>query len=157
METDTTPIPATVVPKRPAIKKRRFTPQFKARIVKLCKQPGHVMPQIARNHDLGLNLVKRWVREHQMCSQLKGFAPIAPIGGIRIKSTRGHQRIVVAWQSAKATWVYLSTKHMATTQSTSSSSATWCQRLHTTHKLTLNTYKYFLRSRGLNGYDGRCS
>ncbi len=108
METDTTPIPAVVVPKRPAIKKRWFTPQFKARIVKLCEQPGSMIPQIARDRDLGANLVKRWVREHHMRGLSKGFvlvevvAPAAPIGDIRIECTRGQQRIVVAWPASLA-------------------------------------------------------
>lgn len=110
METDTTPtpIPGAVVPKRPAIKKRRFTPQFKARIVKLCVQPGAVVPQIARDHDLGPNLVKRWVREHHMRGLSKGFVPVgvvapaAPVGDIRIECTRGQQRIVVAWPASSA-------------------------------------------------------
>ena len=108
METDTTPTPAAVVPKRPAIKKRRFTPQFKARIVKLCGQPGAVIPQIARDHDLGPNLVKRWVREHHMRGLSKGFVPVevvapaAPVDDIRIECTRGQQRIVVAWPTSSA-------------------------------------------------------
>jgi hypothetical protein len=48
MDNDTTPIPAAAVPKRPALGKRRFTPQLKARIV------------------------KRWVREHHMRGLSKG-------------------------------------------------------------------------------------
>lgn len=112
METDTTPTPGAVVPKRPAIKKRRFTPQFKARIVKLCVQPSAVVPQIAHDHDLGPNLVKRWVREHHMRGLSKGFVPVevvapaAPIGDIRIECTRGHQRIVVAWPTSSAKCVF---------------------------------------------------
>lgn len=54
-----------------------------------------------------------------MRSLSQGFVPVevvapkALFGDIQIKSTRGHQRVVVAWQSAKATWVYLLTKPVA--------------------------------------------
>ncbi len=84
MDNDTTPILAAAVPKRPALGKRRFTPQLKARIV------------------------KRWVREHHMRGLSKGFVPVealapaAPIGDIRIECARGQQRGVVAWPASSA-------------------------------------------------------
>ena len=84
-----------VVPKRLTLKKRRFTPQFKARIVKRCEQPGAVVPQIAHDHDLGSNLVKRWVREHHVRGLSKGFVPVevvapaAPIRDIELSALAG--------------------------------------------------------------------
>lgn len=56
MDTDTTPKPA-VTAQRVSQTKRRFTPQFKARIVKLCEHLGAVMAKIARGHDLDANIV----------------------------------------------------------------------------------------------------
>jgi hypothetical protein len=54
-----------------------------------------VVPQIARDHDLGANLVKRWVREHHMRSLSKEIVPVevvalaAPIGDILLISLAG--------------------------------------------------------------------
>ena len=107
MDTDTTPNPAVTA--QPASQtKRRFTPQFKARIIKLCEQPGAVLAQVARDHGLAVNLVGRWVREHRAGGGAHSFVPVqvtkpaASIGEIRIECTRGQQRIVVAWPASAA-------------------------------------------------------
>jgi len=88
--------------------KRRFTPQFKARIVQLCEQPGAVLAQVARDHGLAANLVGRWLREHRAGGAAHSFVPVqvtkpeASIGEIRIECARGQQRIVVAWPASAA-------------------------------------------------------
>lgn len=76
MNSDTTPTAAMGVVKRPAVKKRRFTPKFKARIVKRFGQACAVVPQIAWDLDSGPNLVNRLVREHHMRGLSKGFVPV---------------------------------------------------------------------------------
>jgi len=76
MDTDTTQIPAVAVPRQPALSKRQFRLQFKARIVNLCEPFGAVVAQIARDHDLGSSMVKGWVREHHMRGLSKGFVPV---------------------------------------------------------------------------------
>lgn len=107
MDTDTTPKPA-VSAQRAAQTKRRFTPAFKARIVKLCEQPGAVMARVARDHELDANIVSRWVREHRVRIKARSFVPLqvtepaASVGEIRIECTRGQQRIVVAWPASAA-------------------------------------------------------
>lgn len=107
MNTDTTPKPA-VTAQRVSQTKRRFTPEFKDRIVNLCEQPGAVMAQVARDHDLDGNMVSRWVREHRVRIKARSFLPVqvtepaASVGEIRIECTRGQQRIVVAWPASAA-------------------------------------------------------
>jgi len=101
MDTDTT-LKLAATAQRAAQTKRRFTPQFKAHIVKMCEQPGAVLAQIARDQGLVANVVGRWVREHGARSKANSFVPVqvtkpeASIGEIRIECTRGQQRIVVA-------------------------------------------------------------
>ena len=107
MDTDTTPDLAVTAPGAEQTK-RRFSLQFKARIVKLCEQPGAVLAQVARNHGLAANLVGRWIREHRARGGANAFVPLqvtqpeASIGEIRIECTRGQQRIVVAWPASAA-------------------------------------------------------
>lgn len=62
---------------KPAIPKRRkFTPTFKVRIVKLCEQPDAVVCKIARDYDLALNMVKRWQHEHRQLTSPSAFVPV---------------------------------------------------------------------------------
>lgn len=51
-------------------------PQFRARILKFCEQLGAVVPQNARDHDLGSKIVKRCVLEHHMRGLSLGFVPV---------------------------------------------------------------------------------
>ncbi|MFO7746907.1 MAG: transposase [Orrella sp.] len=64
MDTDTTPT-QTHLPKSGRTPRRKFTPEFKSRIVKFCEQPGADACEVAREHRLGSYLVNRWVREHR--------------------------------------------------------------------------------------------
>ena len=43
------------------VKRRRFTPDFKHKIVAACKEPGASVARIAREHDLNANLVHKWM------------------------------------------------------------------------------------------------
>ena len=45
------------------VKRRRFTPEFKHRVVAACKEPGASVARIAREHDLNANLVHKWIRQ----------------------------------------------------------------------------------------------
>lgn len=47
------------VPRRHTLCKRKFVIAVKADIVELCELLGSVIAEIARDHDLGSNLVKR--------------------------------------------------------------------------------------------------
>ena len=43
--------------------KRRFTPEFRAEVVKLVIDGGKTSSQVARDHDLGTGLVAHWVKQ----------------------------------------------------------------------------------------------
>ena len=43
--------------------KRRFTPAFRAEVVKLVTEGGKTSSQVARDHSLGAGLVANWVRQ----------------------------------------------------------------------------------------------
>ena len=45
------------------VRRRRFSPDFKHKIVGSCKEPGASVARIAREHDLNANLVHKWIRQ----------------------------------------------------------------------------------------------
>lgn len=45
------------------VRRRRFSPDFKHKIVGACKEPGASVARIAREHDLNANLVHKWIRQ----------------------------------------------------------------------------------------------
>ncbi|MEZ5492338.1 MAG: transposase [Gammaproteobacteria bacterium] len=45
------------------VKRRRFAPDFKHRIVAACQEPGASVARVAREHDLNANLVHKWIRQ----------------------------------------------------------------------------------------------
>ena len=45
------------------VKRRRFSRDFKHKIVAACKEPGASVARIAREHDLNANLVHKWIRQ----------------------------------------------------------------------------------------------
>lgn len=59
-------------------KRRRFSPDFKARIVAACRQPGVSVSRIALEHGLNANMVRRWMREAERCDAKSGtkFVPL---------------------------------------------------------------------------------
>ncbi len=96
-------------------KRRRFTAEFKARIVADCQQPGASVARIALDHDLNANLVHKWIRaarqQHSEPAR-PAFLPIplpAPSASppsadagesIRIEIPRANGSIVVSWPLA---------------------------------------------------------
>ena len=62
------------------IKRRRFTAEFKARIVAHCQQPGASVARIALGNGLNANLVHKWIRaarQQDSASTPPAFLPIA--------------------------------------------------------------------------------
>jgi transposase len=47
-------------------KRRRFTDEYKAEVVRLCQQPGKTVLSVARELDLTRSAVLRWVRQAQV-------------------------------------------------------------------------------------------
>lgn len=58
--------------------RRDYTAQFKSQIVLACKQPGVSIAAIAQAHDVNVNVLHRWVREHERLGwhSAPGFMPI---------------------------------------------------------------------------------
>ena len=58
--------------------RRDYTAQFKSQIVLACKQPGASIAAIAQAHDVNVNVLHRWVREHERFGWhgAPGFMPI---------------------------------------------------------------------------------
>ncbi|HDZ37220.1 MAG TPA: transposase [Marinobacter sp.] len=58
---------------RPYRKRRRHSPEFKARLVAECHSPGASVSRIALDNDLNANQLRRWIRESK---QVEGSLPI---------------------------------------------------------------------------------
>ena len=96
-------------------KRRRFTAEFKARIVADCQQPNASVAQVALKHNLNANLVHKWIhaaRQQHSEPALPAFLPVPlpapsappPSAGtgesIRIEIPRANGSIVVNWPLA---------------------------------------------------------
>lgn len=59
--------------------RRDYTAQFKSQMVLACKQPRASIAAIAQAHDVNVNVLHRWVREHERFGwhSAPGFVPIA--------------------------------------------------------------------------------
>ena len=97
------------------IRRRRFTAEFKARIVADCQQPGASVARIALDHGLNANLVHKWiraVRKQDITPTPPAFLPIAlpaqppqpqtsGIGeSIRVEIPHASGSVVVNWPMA---------------------------------------------------------
>ena len=45
---------------------RTYTPEFKAELVKACKQPGASIAALALQHGMNANVLHRWLKEHRL-------------------------------------------------------------------------------------------
>jgi transposase len=100
--------------------RRRYSPEFKARIVTACQQPGASVAAIARSHDLNANMVHKWIRLSQSsCTQTPpafialpvstlhqtGSQPLpvaSPSSVIRLEYSGHHSALVVSWPADQA-------------------------------------------------------
>ncbi len=96
-------------------KRRRYTAEFKAKIVAACQQPEASIARIAQDHGLNANLVHKWIRsarQQEAPSTPPAFLPIAlpaPSAqpqasgsgqSIRIEIPRAGGSLVVNWPLA---------------------------------------------------------
>ena len=97
------------------VKRRRFTPDFKYKIVAACKEPGASVARIAREHDLNANLVHKWIRQAN-ANTLTAIAPAfvaLPVNSAQVSrssssSGKGeciHLEIPFRQQSIKVRWL----------------------------------------------------
>ncbi|WP_162623094.1 IS66-like element accessory protein TnpA [Billgrantia lactosivorans] len=89
-------------------KRRRFTAEFKARIVEACQHPGASVAGIALEHALNANLVHKWIREarrSEPVSDTPAFVPV-PMASTVTSATARHreaEHIRLLLPSAKGT------------------------------------------------------
>lgn len=104
----------------PYPKRRRFSREFKARIIARCLEPGASVSRISLDHGLNANMVRRWISEARRAGHMPappGFVPIslpavrpapeAPIVPdqrhiIRIEIPRAGGAVVVEWPVEQA-------------------------------------------------------
>jgi transposase len=110
-------------------RRRRYTEEFKARVVAACQVTGVSVAAVAMEHRLNANLLRRWLdqAEGRLPKRLSGrpaeaesarlpaFVPVA-VGAkevasteIRVEVRRGNQSIMVSWPISEAaqctTWL----------------------------------------------------
>lgn len=89
-------------------KRRRFTAEFKARIVEACQQPGASVAGIALEHALNANLVHKWIRDarrSEPVSDTPAFVPV-PVASTAMPAAAQHreaERIRLLLPSPKGT------------------------------------------------------
>jgi transposase len=52
-------------------RRRSFTPEFKAEIVALCRQPEKTIPLVCQEYELGETAVRRWVHQAEVDAGLQ--------------------------------------------------------------------------------------
>lgn len=60
-------------------KRRRFTAEFKARIVEACQQPDASVAGVALEHALNANLVHKWIREARRSAPVSDTPAFVPV------------------------------------------------------------------------------
>lgn len=105
--------------------RRRHSAEFKATVIRACRQPGVSIAAVALANQLNANMVRKWVldAERDACGaiaqpatgQLQGAAQVTPTfvplalppvaavpADIRVELRRGGTAITVTWPSAAA-------------------------------------------------------
>lgn len=97
-------------------RRRRHSPEFKARIVAACQEPGVSVARVALDHGLNANMVRQWVKASRMAPTTSPgtFVPLAlpaPTtealstvrdGVIRIEVPRAGGAITITWPVSHA-------------------------------------------------------
>ncbi|PLY14918.1 MAG: hypothetical protein C0631_09095 [Sedimenticola sp.] len=101
----------------PSRKRRRYSSEFKARIVEACKTQGASVSRIALDNGLNANMVRRWIRkvaDPASIPQSPGFLPIElpspsispsparSTDAIRIEIPRSDGPVVIEWPADRA-------------------------------------------------------
>jgi len=102
---------------KPYQRRRRFSREFKARIVAQCLEPGASVSRIALDNGLNANMVRRWISEARRAPKTPGFVPVnlaaatsvptRPVDSdkrsiIRIEIPRVGGAVVVEWPVEQA-------------------------------------------------------
>lgn len=105
-----------IIPSTPTDKRRRYSPEFKARIVAACRQPDQSVASVALAHGINANLVHKWIRKARAAeapSASPAFLPLAmpnttrPIASsvaecVRVEVVRGVGSLIIEWPLSDA-------------------------------------------------------
>ena len=61
------------------LRKIQRTPEYRAQIVEQCAQYGVSVAAVARQHDLNVNVVYRWIRDSELSAQAVAPVKVAPV------------------------------------------------------------------------------
>jgi transposase len=101
----------------PGRRRRRHSPEFKARLVEECRRPSVSMASVALANGINANLLRRWVVEHEALAAAAPQPPTTPpreefvslplIAGpppadIRIELRRGATTVTISWPGPAA-------------------------------------------------------
>lgn len=98
-------------------RRRRFSPDFKARILEACARPDASIADIARQHDLTPDRIRRWQRGlgvskvSSAANAATGFLPVritppvAAPAAVRIEVHRGDTLIKIDCPAACTGWL----------------------------------------------------
>ena len=103
-------------PPKPVRHRRRHSPEFKARVVAACQEPGVSVARVALEHGLNDNMVRRWIKAANPLSvpTRPDFVPLAlpapptpapsaaPEEVIRIEIPRAGGAITITWPASQA-------------------------------------------------------
>jgi len=103
-------------------KRRRYSEEFRARVVVACRQPGVSVAAVALAHGLNANLVRRWIKEsaarlpvprRPMTPPVVEPLTVVPVSiesatgrsedAIRIDIRRSGMAVQLAWPATRAT------------------------------------------------------
>ena len=102
------------VPPAPRRRRRRHSPEFKARIVAACQEPGVSVARVALDHGLNANMVRQWVKAVRSTTTPATFVPLAlpapatpapstvADDAIRIEVPRAGGTITISWPVSHA-------------------------------------------------------
>ncbi|MEM8647637.1 MAG: transposase [Pseudomonadota bacterium] len=104
------------VPPSPRRRRRRHSPEFKARIIAACQESGVSVARVALDHGLNANMVRQWVKASRVAPTTNPatFVPLAlpapaaqasstvADGAIRIEVSRAGAAIAISWPVSHA-------------------------------------------------------
>jgi len=109
-----------IKPEMPGRRRRRYSAEFKTKLVEECRRPGVSMAAVALANGLNANLLRRWVVEHEGLSvsatqpavtpqreefiALPMVAKPQPSAGadVRIELRRGATTVTITWPAQAA-------------------------------------------------------
>ncbi len=96
---------------QPPRQRRHHSPEFKARIIAACQEPGVSVARVALDHGLNANMVRQWIKASRTAPKTSpaAFVPLAlpappaPVSStgadqaIRIEVPRANGTITITW------------------------------------------------------------